>query len=301
MASATVHRDSNEEPKPALYVVATPIGNLRDISLRALDVLKNVAVVAAEDTRVTAKLFNHYGIANRLIAVHEHNEKRVAPQLLALLAAGKAVALVSDAGTPGISDPGALLVAAARAAGYAVIPVPGANAAVAAISAAGLTAPHFMFYGFLPTRAGERRRELAALAGLGCALVFYEAPHRIADSVADMRVAFGGGRRVIIARELTKMFETIHACTLDEAVGWLAASDDHRRGEFVLIVEGAARLRSEEGEADARHVLEVLLAELPLKQAVALAARITGGQRNALYEQALALKEKQSGGKAEKP
>lgn len=274
---------------------------MRDISLRALDVLKNVAVVAAEDTRVTAKLFNHYGIASRLIAVHEHNEKRVAPQLLALLTAGKAVALVSDAGTPGISDPGAQLVAAARAAGYAVIPVPGANAAVAAISAAGLTAPHFMFYGFLPARAGERRRELAALTGLGCALVFYEAPHRVTDSIADMRVAFGGGRRIIIARELTKMFETIHACTLDEAAGWLAASDDHRRGEFVLIVEGAARLRSEEGEADARHVLEVLLAELPLKQAVALATRITGGQRNALYEQALALKEKQSGGKAEKP
>lgn len=301
MASAAVHRDPDEEPKPALYVVATPIGNLRDISLRALDVLKNVAVVAAEDTRVTAKLFNHYGIASRLIAVHEHNEKRVAPQLLALLAAGKAVALVSDAGTPGISDPGAQLVAAARAAGYAVIPVPGASAAVAAISASGFTAPHFMFYGFLPARAGERRRELASLADLACALVFYEAPHRVTDSIADMRLAFGGGRRIVIARELTKMFETIHACTLDEAAGWLAASDDHRRGEFVLIVEGAARLRSEEGEADARHVLEVLLAELPLKQAVALATRITRGQRNALYEQALALKEKQSGGKAEKP
>lgn len=274
---------------------------MRDISLRALDVLKNVAVVAAEDTRVTAKLFSHYGIASRLIALHEHNEKRVAPQILALLAAGKAVALVSDAGTPGISDPGAQLVAAARAAGHAVIPVPGASAAVAAISASGFTAPHFMFYGFLPARAGERRRELASLAGLACALVFYEAPHRIVDSVADMRLVFGGGRRIVIARELTKMFETIHACTLDEAVGWLAASDDHRRGEFVLIVEGAARLRGDEGEADARHVLEVLLAELPLKQAVALATRISGGQRNALYAQALAFKEKQPGGKAGKP
>ncbi len=295
MASAAEHREPDEGPKPALYVVATPIGNLRDISLRALDLLKSVAVVAAEDTRVTAKLFNHYGIANRLVALHEHNEKRVAPQLLAQLAAGKAVALVSDAGTPGISDPGAQLVAAARDAGYAVIPVPGANAAVAAISASGLTAPHFMFYGFLPARAGERGRELAALAGLACALVFYEAPHRVADSVADMRLAFGGGRRIVIARELTKMFETIHACTLDEAVGWLAASDDHRRGEFVLIVEGMARLRGEEGERGARHVLEVLLTELPLKQAVALAARITGGQRNALYEQALELKEKRAG------
>lgn len=301
MASAAVHRDPDEEPKPALYVVATPIGNLRDVSLRALDVLKKAAVVAAEDTRVTSRLFNHYGIANRLIALHEHNEKRVAPQVLALLAEGKAVALVSDAGTPGISDPGAQLVAATRAAGYAVIPVPGANAAVAAISASGLMAPHFMFYGFLPARAGERRRELAALAGLACALVFYEAPHRVTDSVADMRVTFGGERRIVIARELTKMFETIHACTLDEAAGWLAASDDHRKGEFVLIVEGGARTRSEKDGADARRVLEVLLAELPLKQAVALAARITGGQRNALYGQALALKEKRLGGKVEKP
>lgn len=265
---------------------------MRDISLRALDVLKSVAVVAAEDTRVTARLFNHYGIANRLMALHEHNEKRVAPQMLALLRSGKSVALVSDAGTPGISDPGAELVAAARGAGYAVIPIPGANAAVAALSASGIMAPHFLFYGFLPARAGERRRELAALAGFSYALVFYEAPHRVTDSVADMRIAFGDARRIIIARELTKLFETMHACTVAEAAAWLAANDDHRKGEFVLIVEGAAQTRTEEDRVHAQHVLEVLLSELPLKQAVALATRITGGQRNALYERALELRGK---------
>jgi 16S rRNA (cytidine1402-2'-O)-methyltransferase len=292
MASAAEHSDPHGEPKQALYVVATPIGNLRDISLRAIEVLKSVAVVAAEDTRVTARLFNHYGIANRLIALHEHNERRVAPQILALLRAGKSVALVSDAGTPGISDPGAQLVAAARDGGFTVIPIPGANAAVAALSASGIVTQHFLFYGFLPARAGERRRALAALAGFSYALVFYEAPHRVTDSVADMRIAFGDTRRIIIARELTKMFETVHACALAEAGDWLAENDDNRKGEFVLIIEGAAQIPVDEDRAHVQHVLEVLLDELPLKQAVTLATRITRGHRNALYKRALEIKGK---------
>lgn len=292
MASTTEHREPDGEPKQALYVVATPIGNLRDISLRAIEVLKKVAVVAAEDTRVTAKLFNHYGIANRLIALHEHNERRVAPQILALLRSGKSVALVSDAGTPGISDPGAELVAAVRDGGYAVIPIPGANAAVAAISASGIGQKQFLFYGFLPARTGERRRALAALADISYALVFYEAPHRVMDCVADMQTAFGGTRRIIIARELTKMFETIHACALAEAGDWLAENDDNRKGEFVLIIDGAVLAPGDEDEARAQHVLEVLLEDLPLKQAVALATRITGGQKNTLYKRALEIKGK---------
>jgi 16S rRNA (cytidine1402-2'-O)-methyltransferase len=263
---------------------------LRDISLRAIEVLKSVAVVAAEDTRVTARLFNHYGIANRLMSLHEHNERRVAPQILALLKSGKSVALVSDAGTPGISDPGADLVAAARGAGYTVIPIPGANAAVAAISASGIVTQQFLFYGFLPARAGERRRALAALACISYAMVFYEAPHRVMDSVADMRIAFGDARRIIIARELTKLFETVHACALAEAGDWLAENDDNRKGEFVLIIDGEALAPVDEDETLAQHVLEVLLEDLPLKQAVALATRITGGQRNAIYKQALEIK-----------
>lgn len=290
MEHAAAHRNTDGEPKPTLYVVATPIGNLRDISLRALEVLKNVAVIAAEDTRVTAKLLNHYGITAKLVALHEHNEKRATPQLLALLAQGKSMALVSDAGTPAISDPGAQLVAAVRGAGYAVTPVPGANAAVAAFSAAGLAAPHFLFYGFLPQRAAERRRELARLALYPFALVFFEAPHRISASLADMRGTLGAPRRVVIARELTKLFESIHACTLAEAADWLGRDANRRKGEFVLIIEGAAP--SIAGGDESRRVLETLLAELPLKQAVSLATRIAGGRKNELYELALKLKGK---------
>ena len=290
MGNAAAHREAGRESKPTLYVVATPIGNLRDVSLRALDILKSVDAVAAEDTRVTARLLNHYGIAKKLIALHEHNEKRVVPQVLALLAAGRSAALVSDAGTPAISDPGAQLVAAAIDAGFRVTPVPGANAAVTALSAAGLTAPHFLFYGFLPARAAERKRELAALRGLRYALVFYEAPHRIADCIADLHAVFGDARRIVIARELTKMFETIHACPLAEATAWIEGSADRRKGEFVLILEGQPVLRSGEEQARAQQVLETLLAELPLKQAVALATKITGGKRNELYDLALKLK-----------
>jgi 16S rRNA (cytidine1402-2'-O)-methyltransferase len=274
--------------------VATPIGNLSDISLRALEVLKTVDAVAAEDTRVTARLLERYGIAKRLISVHEHNEKRAIREVLDFLAAGRSLALACDAGTPAISDPGALLVSAAQDAGFAVIPIPGPNAAVAALSAAGLTAPHFLFYGFLPARAGERRRALAQLAALPYALIFYEAPHRVAACIAGLRATLGGERRIAIARELTKVYETIHRCTIAEADAWLAGDPDRSRGEFVLLVEGAPP-PARGADESARRTLEVLLGELPVRQAVALAAKLSGGKRNELYKLALQLKERRDG------
>ncbi len=275
-----------------LYVVATPIGNLGDITLRALDVLRSADVIAAEDTRVTSRLLNRHGISGRLIAVHEHNERRAAETVTGLLAGGKSVALVSDAGTPGISDPGTLVVAAARAAGHSVVPLPGANAAVAALSASGFDTARFLFCGFLPARAAERRRMLAELATERVLLVFYEAPHRIVDCVADLCAAFGGTREILIARELTKLHETLHRCRLDVAGEWLQGDDHRRRGEFVLVVEGAPEA-PREASVDVEGVLNILLGELPLKQAVALAVRLTGGNRNDIY--ALALKLKQDG------
>lgn len=278
--------------KATLYVVATPIGNLGDISLRALEVLKAADVIAAEDTRVTMRLLNRYGIAGKLAAVHEHNERRAAERLTGLLAEGKTVALVSDAGTPGIADPGAEVVAAVRAAGYAVVPIPGANAAAAVLSASGFEASRFLFCGFLPARASERRRQLAQLVAQTALLVFYEAPHRVVDSVADLCAALGGARHIVIARELTKIHESLHRCRLDEAVAWLEADDNHRRGEFVLVVEGAAATQVPPSALDEEAVLKTLLAELPVKQAVALAVKLTDGNRNALYKHALALKSK---------
>lgn len=258
--------------------------------MRALEVLKSVDVVAAEDTRVSAHLLKHHGIATPLFALHEHNERRAAQKILALLAQGKSVALVSDAGTPAISDPGASAVALAREAGYAVVPLPGANAAAVALSAAGLSAPHFLFYGFLPQQVTARRRALEELKALPFLLVFYEAPHRIVASLADMNDVFGGARTVTIARELTKLFETIHVCALGEAGAWLAADANRMKGEFVLLVEGAAGPDKVAADA-AQHVLATLLRELPLRQAVQLAAEISGGKRNELYRMALQMKQ----------
>ncbi len=275
----------------ALYVVATPIGNLRDISLRALDVLASVDVIAAEDTRNTTHLLTHYGIAsNRLIALHEHNERQAATQILRLLGEGQSVALVTDAGTPAISDPGALLVQAARTGGYRIIPIPGANAALTAFSASGSGSPHFLFYGFLPSKAAARRRELKILAALPYPVVIYEAPHRILECVEDMNSILGTERSIVIARELTKLFEEIHTCPLDQAAAWLNANPNRQRGEFVLLVSGAAA-KAEEAHTESRRILQILLAEVPLKQAVQLAAQITGGSRNQLYQEALQSKQ----------
>ena len=282
-------------PKPSqrvahatLYVVATPIGNLADISARAVEILGGVGAIAAEDTRVTRHLLDHRGITARLIALHAHNEDRAAREVLEILAGGKSVALVSDAGTPAISDPGARLVAIAREAGYAVSPIPGANAAAAAVSVSGFLSPHFLFYGFLPARGSARRSALAALTSLPYSLVFYEAPHRVAASVVDLATVFGSERRILFARELTKLFEETQVCALGEAAAWLAAGAHRGKGEFVLVVEGAVASSVE--TTDIEKTLNALLGVLPLKQAVALAVAITGASRNVLYEKALALK-----------
>ena len=284
------HDGQASEGAGKLYVVATPIGNLGDISARALALLGQVDLVAAEDTRTTGHLLAHHGIAAKLVALHEHNEMQRAAELVARIKAGKSIALVSDAGTPGISDPGALLVARAIEAGVTVCPVPGANAAIAALSAAGLAAPHFLFYGFLPARSAARRTALEALRELPYALVFYEAPHRVTECVAALAAILGGERDIVIARELTKLFEAIHRCRLDQAGAWLAADANRQRGEFVLIVSGAQAERQQGLPPEAERVLRLLLAELPLKQAAALAAAITGARKNELYARALALR-----------
>lgn len=276
--------------KGTLYVVATPIGNLRDITLRALDVLKSAQVIAAEDTRNTGHLLSHYGLSAKLVALHEHNERVAATKLIGMLQAGKTVALVSDAGTPGVSDPGAILVKAAREAGLPVVPLPGPNAAVCALSAAGIDVPHFLFYGFLPSKPGARRKELEQLKTLPYTLVFYEAPHRILETVTDLSAALGEGREITFARELTKLFETIHTCRLGEALLWLQADSNRQRGEFVVLVSGAPPKEEEGVSEEGRRVLQLLLAELPLKQAVKITAEISGEKKNALYDMALQLK-----------
>jgi 16S rRNA (cytidine1402-2'-O)-methyltransferase len=280
--------------EPALYVVATPLGNLRDISARALDVLARVDVIAAEDTRVTRTLLSHYRIATRSISLHEHNERARAARVLALLDAGNSVALVSDAGTPGVSDPGALLVDAVAGAGHRVVPVPGPSAVIAALSASGLSAAEWMFCGFLPAKPAERRRALERLAATPCALVFYEAPHRVIAAVGALAAALGDERTLVIARELTKRFESIHRCRLGDAAAWLEAEANRVRGEFVLIVGAPPDREAAEHQMEGAHdrLLSALLAELPLAQAVRLAVAITGAPRKPLYRRALALRPK---------
>lgn len=277
------------EASAVLYIVPTPLGNLGDVTLRALEVLREVSWVAAEDTRHTAPLLKHFGCAARMLAAHQHNEEGAAQQIIDRLAVGESVALVSDAGTPAVSDPGARLVARVREAGFRVVPLPGACAAVTALSASGLTEPHFYFYGFLPSKAKQRADALRELIDLPCALVFYEAPHRILETVAALATAYGAQRTLVLARELTKLFETVHSCPLGEAHDWLLADPNRQRGEFVLLVSGAPE-SSDDGEAD--RVLKLLLDDgLPVKQAARLAHAITGAAKNALYDRALALRE----------
>jgi len=269
---------ATDEARPAsagtLYVVATPLGNLRDVSLRALDILGTVDVIAAEDTRVTAKLLARHGITSRLVSLHEHNESRRADELVGLLASGKSVALVSDAGTPAVSDPGATAVRT-----------------VAALSASGIAAPRWLFCGFVPASGSARRSELEGLNELPYALIFYEAPHRITAMVEALVASFDADRELVIARELTKRFESIHRCRLGDAPAWLGADADRVRGEFVLIV-GPPALAPEAAETAHDHVLGVLLSELPLAQAVRLAVVLTGAPRNVLYARALALSQR---------
>ncbi len=273
--------------KSTLYVVATPIGNLNDISLRALSTLAKVNLVAAEHIQNSKHLLAMHAIHAKMISLHQHNELAVTDKIIALLAAGESVALVTDAGTPGISDPGAVVVKRVRQQGYAVVPIPGANAAICALSAAGIIAPHFLFYGFLPTKSGMRKRELAGLKSHTYTLIFYEAPHRILDCVTDMIDIFGPQRQLIIARELTKLFETIHTATLQEILVWLRADSKRQKGEFVLLLTGAETPDKSQLTEHAKHTLSCLLAELPLKQAVKLTAEITNENKNSLYHLAL--------------
>lgn len=276
-------------PLSTLYVLATPIGNFADITLRGLHVLALVDAVACEDTRNTGHLLTRYGLSKSLIAAHQHNEREVAEKLIVRLRAGERIALVSDAGTPAISDPGARIVDAVRAAGLRVMPLPGPSAAIAALSASGLLCDQFHFVGFLPAKAKQRDTALQSLHDMAATLIFYEAPHRISATVDALAAAFEGQRHIVFARELTKLFEEIHRCPLSEASAWVAQDAHHQKGEFVLLLEGAPPA-TEKDDAEAERVLRILLAECSVKQAAALAAQITGHKKNALYELALSIK-----------
>jgi len=269
-------------------VVATPIGNLDDLSARALKVLGAVTLIAAEDTRHSARLMQHFGIGTPLAACHEHNERDEGNRFIERLLAGDDVALISDAGTPLISDPGYHLVRQARATGVRVVPVPGACALIAALSAAGLPSDRFVFEGFLPAKTVGRRARLELVREEPRTLIFYEAPHRILECLQDMREVFGGDRQALLARELTKTFETLQGLPLDQLCEWVAADANQQRGECVVLVAGWQAPEDEAAvSVEALRVLDLLLAEMPLKRAAALAAQITGVRKNLLYQAAL--------------
>ncbi|WP_237066213.1 16S rRNA (cytidine(1402)-2'-O)-methyltransferase [Microbulbifer guangxiensis] len=270
-----------------LYVVATPIGNLADMVPRAIEVLQSADLVAAEDTRHSQRLFSHFSINTPLVAYHDHSDDKRTADLLAQLEAGRTIALISDAGTPLISDPGYRLVREARSRGIRVVPIPGACAFVAALSAAGLPSDRFSFEGFLPAKAGTRVNALQTLAADPRTLVFYEAPHRVADTLDAMAEVFGAEREAVIARELTKAFETFHLAPLGELAAWVRADSNQQRGEIVLMVRGAEKAKAGELDSEATRVMGLLLKELPPKRAAALAAEITGVSKKALYNWSL--------------
>lgn len=273
-----------------LYIVATPIGNLEDLSPRAAAILSRVSVIAAEDTRHSGRLLQHLGIRKPMMALHDHNERDKAGQVLDKLAAAQDVALISDAGTPLISDPGYVLVREARARGFRVSPIPGACALVSALCAAGLPTDRFLFEGFLPARQGARRSALERLCKEPATLVFYESPHRIVDTVRDVEHVMGGERELVLARELTKTFETFYAGTATQVRENLEADPHGSRGEFVVMVHGASQAETSAGSVEVDRVLTLLLTELPVKKAAKLAAELTGSSKNELYQRALALK-----------
>jgi 16S rRNA (cytidine1402-2'-O)-methyltransferase len=295
LQAASAAAGGQQYPAAALYVVATPIGNLADFSLRAVHVLALADAVACEDTRVSGGLLRHLGLDKPLIALHEHNERSAADKVLGRLAAGERVAYVSDAGTPAISDPGAMLVALARAAGYRVLPIPGASSVVAALSAAGHVpaTPGFHFAGFLPAKGSERTLALDAALAQPCACVLFEAPHRLA-ALFTLLAERAPARRVTVCRELTKQFEQIETLSATDLPGWLAADAMRSKGEFALVLHADEAAPADEAGAvppEAERALRVLVRELPLKQAVALAAELSGASRNLLYAQALAWKQ----------
>lgn len=273
-----------------LYIVATPIGHLEDLTPRALAILKSVDLIAAEDTRHSGFLLNHFGIATDRISLHEHNEEQRSKHLINDLQQGKSIALISDAGTPLISDPGYRMVLLARQANIKVVPVPGACALITALCASGLPSDRFIFEGFLAAKSGQRQKQLANLKNETRTLIFYESPHRIVSCIEDMLEIFGAERIATVARELTKTFETIYSGTLAAIHNWINADTNQQKGEFVILVKGLDATVMTESEQSALHILKILLDELPVSQAAKLAAKITGAKKSWLYEEGLKIK-----------
>lgn len=282
----------SSDKRAILYIVATPIGNYADFSPRAREVLAGADVIAAEDTRHSARLLQHMGISTPCVAYHEHNERTMCDKLVGQLLAGTSVALISDAGTPMISDPGYHLVRAAQEAGIPVSAIPGPSALVTALSVSGLPSDRFIFEGFLPSKSGTRRNRLQELAAETRTLIFYESPHRILDSLTDMATIFGAEREGVIARELTKTYETVRRAPLGELQQWVAADHEQQLGEIVVLIHGAPNRPVQEIDPESARILAILNAELPLKQAASLTAEITGLKKNALYKYGLGVGEK---------
>ena len=270
-----------------LYIVATPIGNLGDMTPRAVEVLQSVALIAAEDTRHSGRLMAHFNIKTPMISVHDHNERQRLQTILDKLSAGENIALISDAGTPLISDPGFYLVRGVRDAGFKVVPVPGCSAVITAMCAAGVPTDRFIFEGFLPAKRTGRQQQLALIKSEERTVIFYESTHRIIETLNDMVEVLGADRYVVMARELTKTFETIHGDKVSDLLVWMEQDHNQQKGEFVLIIQGVEPKKEEGFSAETLHVLETLLEELPVKQAAALAAKLTGEKKNALYQEAL--------------
>lgn len=278
--------------KGSLYIVATPIGNMGDMTERAQKILTDVDVIAVEDTRRSGQLLRNFDISTPMIAVHEHNERQICDSLLERIENGESIALISDAGTPLLSDPGYFLVNQARERNIQVVPIPGVSALITALSVAGLPTDRFVFEGFLPAKTTARQQKLEKLKEDGRTVIFYEAPHRIIEMLKDCQLVFGGQRKVVLARELTKTFETVHGDTLDALIPWVEADENQRKGEFVVLVQGAEAREDTAIDAESERILLILLKDLPVKQAAALAASITGLKKNALYQLALDLRDK---------
>lgn len=270
--------------QPTLFIVPTPIGNLGDITQRSLDVLQSVDIIAAEDTRHTGKLLSHFNIQTRTFALHDHNEQQKAQLLVDKLLGGESIALVSDAGTPLISDPGYHLVTQCRQAGVKVVPLPGACAVITALSASGLPSDRFSFEGFLPAKSKGRKDKFLEIAKAERTCIFYESPHRITESLADMLEVLGPEREVVLARELTKTYETIQGLPLGELIAWIEEDDNRKRGEMVLLIHGYREQSSDSLPDEATRALGILVKELPLKKAAAMTAEIYNLKKNALYK-----------------
>lgn len=277
-----------------MYIVATPIGNMGDMTERAQKTLTEVDVIAVEDTRRSGQLLRNFDISTPMTAVHEHNERQICASLLERIENGENIALISDAGTPLLSDPGYFLVNQAREKNIPVVPIPGVSAVITALSVAGLPTDRFVFEGFLPAKTTARQQKLQNLKDDVRTVIFYEAPHRIVEMLKDCQLVFGGQRKVVLARELTKTFETVHGDVLDKLIPWVEADENQRKGEFVVLVQGAEAREDTGIDAEAERILLILLKDLPVKKAAALAANITGLKKNALYQYALQLKDEKA-------